>query len=73
LFVNKHDAIWKKESNYEHIIPSVEYLVKGRYLCNEHALEAIKPGLQSYPKPIIGEGGVWLPYKEDGFQTPAEV
>lgn len=77
LFVNKDDAVWRKEGyrsgSYEYIIPSIEYLTKGRYLCNEHALDQAKHALQTYSKPIIIDGGVWLPYKEDGFQTAAEV
>lgn len=77
LFVNKDDAVWRKEGYrsgpYEYIIPSAEYLTKGRYLCNEHALDQAKHSLQTYSKPIIIDGGVWLPYKEDGFLTAAEV
>lgn len=69
LFVNKEDAV-RTSDNY--IIPSEEYLTRGQYLCNKHALDNVIPALKSYPQPIVIEGGVWLPYKEDGFQRPDE-
>lgn len=68
LFVNKEDAVW--EGKY--IIPSTQYLAKGHYLCNKHVLDRVEPTLKAYPKPIIFDGGVWLPYKEDGFQRADE-
>lgn len=77
LFIHRLDAVWRKENlqynPYEYIVPSREYLTKGNYLCNDHAIDAIKPGLQNYPEPITVDGGVWLPYKEDGFQAVALV
>lgn len=69
LFVNKESTVW--EGKY--IIPSNQYLTKGQYLCNKHALDRIKPGLEIYPQPITYDGGVWLPYKEDGFQRADEA
>lgn len=75
LFIHRSDAVWRRENHqynpYDYIVPSSEYLTKGNYLCNAHAIDAIIPGLQNYPKPITIDGGVWLPYKEDGFQTAA--
>lgn len=77
LFLNKDDAVCRKEGYksgpYEYIIPSTEDLTKGRYLCNEHTLDQAKHSLQIYFKPLIIDGGIWLPYKEDEFLTAADV
>lgn len=53
LFKRKEDAV-RETDNY--IVPSEQYLTKGQYLCNEHALDRIKPALKIYPYPIFYDG-----------------
>jgi hypothetical protein len=67
LFVSKEAAPWSKYSSE----PSLEFAKTGEYLCNEHALEKIKPGIQSNKRHF--DDGLWLPYKEAGFQVGTEL
>lgn len=69
LFVSKEAAPWSKYGPE----PSLDYAKIGEYLCNEHTLDRIKPSIQTNPKRFNDGGGLWLPYKEGGFQVGTEL
>lgn len=69
LFVSKEASPWSKYGPE----PSSDYGKTGEYLCNKHALDRIKPAIQTNPKHFNDGGGLWLPYKESGFQVGTEL
>lgn len=69
LFVSKEAAPWAKYNCY----PFFEYAAKGEYLCLEHTLKRILPGIQNNPKHFDDGGGLWLPYLENGYQVTTEL
>lgn len=80
LFISKENAGWKEikynfvtndQGPYYFIAPSEDYLKKGHYFCNKHAVEEMTVSLKNYPKSIIRDGGVWLPFDDNGFLVPA--
>lgn len=69
LFVTKESSPWKKNGPD----PQEEFIHKGEYYCKEHVLPLIISGLENCPYPFNVEGGLHLPYKEDGYQVTMEV
>lgn len=69
LFVSKEVAPWSKYGPE----PSLEYARIGEYLCNDHALDKVKPSIQNNPQNFYDGGGLWLPYKEGGLQVGTEL
>lgn len=69
LFLSKEVAPWSKYGSE----PRIEYAKVGDYLCNRHALKRLTPGIQTNPKYYDDAGGLWLPYKEGGFQVSTEL
>lgn len=65
LYISKTNAPWSRYKANLH----EDFLKFGKILCLEHAWELLQISLRSNPEKFRDGGGLWVPYKEDGFYT----
>lgn len=65
LFISKELAPFKKFGPE----PQNNFSTKGLYLCKKHALEKALPSIKNSKKDFNIHGGLYLPFKENGYQS----
>lgn len=68
LYISKEISPFKKYKTE----PREEFADKGEYLCKKHTLEKVIPALKNTSKHFDTYGGLYVPYKEDGYQATIE-